>query len=103
MPSMRGTQSLAAQSRQDSFRWTGASPVPQLITLAQFAEATQVGESTVRQWIHEGIIQARSANGHNIRIDVAEIERVFKPVKRSDAKQRPRQRTVPSQTEEVEE
>ena len=100
MPSMRGTAGLAAQSQQESFRWAGAAPVPQLLTIAQFAELTQVGESTVRQWIQERIIQARSANGHNIRIDASEIQRVFKPVTPSDAKQRPRQRTVPSQEEE---
>ncbi len=78
---------------------TPTPPTHPPLTLQQFAEATATGESTIRQWVQEGIIKAYSANGHNLRIPASEIERVFQPVQPSGAKQRPRQRTVPSQEE----
>jgi hypothetical protein len=66
-------------ARQNSMKWS-PGPVPQYITVSQFAEATQIGESVVRQYNNEGRIRAVSLNGHNIRIEIGEIQRVMKPV-----------------------
>lgn len=73
------SQRLQDISRQDSLKWQPME-VPRYITLQQFCETTATGESTARQWIAEGRLRAVSANGHNLRIEVSEIARLFQPV-----------------------
>jgi hypothetical protein len=87
--------SEAEAARQASFCWQ-SSPVPQLISLKTFCDATETSEAAARQWLAEGKLRGVSANGHNIRIPVEEIARIFKPVP-AKVSERPKAKTPKAQ------
>lgn len=53
---------------------------PELISLQGFGGCCDVDERTVRRWIAEGRINAFRVGARLIKIDVAELDKVMRPV-----------------------
>jgi excisionase family DNA binding protein len=78
---------LADEARQESYRWSPSGPKPTLwLTVEDVCQITQLPLSTVKKYVHHGILTAyRPGTSQQLRFKASDVDKLFRKVVPSKA------------------